>query len=298
MSRKLLLLALVVFAAVPGGATAQPATRTTPCGQRASLSPRPHVVWIWMENHTYDEIVGSASAPFANQLIGECGLATKYHAITHPSLPNYLAATSGGTQGVADDGDPSRHPLRAASIFERAASAASFEEDMPGRCALANAGVYAVRHNPEAYFVRARELCRKHDLPLGTTAAGPLAHALDTSSLPDFSLVTPNLCDDTHDCGVAVGDAWLRRWVTRLAGSRLYRQGSLVLFVTWDEGNSASNHIPAIVVSPATAPGTTSDVPYTHYSLLRTTEELLGIPDLLGHAASARSMRSAFQLTR
>src|SRR5689334_11188675 len=66
------------------------------CG---SATPPPsaydHVVWIWFENHSYDEIVGSPDAPYMNRLAARCGLATNYHALTHPSLPNYIAATSG-----------------------------------------------------------------------------------------------------------------------------------------------------------------------------------------------------------
>ncbi len=67
-----------------------------------------------------------------------------------------------------------------------------------------------------------------------------------------------------------------------------------MLIVTWDEDDS--NQVATIVVSPYTTPGTKSGTAFTHYSLLRATEELLGISTFLGNAASARSMRSAFGL--
>src|SRR5262249_62409466 len=102
--------------------------------------------------------------------------------------------------------------------------------------------------------------------------------------------------NDMHDCGVATGDAWLRRWVTRIVTSRVYRSGGTALFITWDEGNLASNQVATIVVAPTTPRGTRSGAPFTHYSLLRTAEELLGIRAKLGAAATARSMRAAFRL--
>jgi len=65
-----------------------------------------HVIWIWMENKPYDAIIGSSSAPFETELAAACGLAMNYYGVTHPSLPNYIAATSGSTQGIADSDPP------------------------------------------------------------------------------------------------------------------------------------------------------------------------------------------------
>ena len=70
-----------------------------------------------MENKPYGDVAGSSAAPYENRLAHACGLATNYHAVAHPSLPNYIAATSGGTQGIGDDGPPSAHPLGVASIY-------------------------------------------------------------------------------------------------------------------------------------------------------------------------------------
>ena len=72
------------------------AAGTGPCGRVAVPPTYQHVIWIWMENHSYGDIIGNTSqAPYINSLAADCGLATNYHNITHPSLPNYLAATSG-----------------------------------------------------------------------------------------------------------------------------------------------------------------------------------------------------------
>ena len=249
-----------------------------------------------MENHSYSEIIGASGAPYINSLARVCGLATSYAAVTHPSLPNYIAATSGDTWGIADDNPPSSHPLAVNSIFQQAGGG-SYQESMPANCALSNSGTYAVKHNPEAYYTNIRTACTLDNRPMGTTSAGAFASALSLGRLPSFSFVTPNLCNDTHDCSVQTGDAWLQSWVPKITASPSYQAGNTVLFITWDEDDgSSSNRIPAIVVSPYTTPGTQSGTTFTHYSLLRTTEQLLGITTFLGKAGSATSMRSAFGL--
>lgn len=248
-----------------------------------------------MENKPYGAVVGSAGAPYENGLAKACGLATNYHAVSHPSLPNYIAATSGGTQGISDDSPPSAHPLRVASIYSQVEAAGEtwreYEESAPGKCPAATRGEYAVKHDPAAYYLRVRRVCRRADVPFGSVRTD-----LARGTLPAFAFVTPNLCDDTHDCPVATGDAWLKTWLPRVLASRNYAAGDTVVFVTWDEGDGSSNHVPAIVVSPSTAAGTLSSRAFTHYSLLKTTEQLLGLSGFLGSAADAASMASAFDL--
>jgi phospholipase C len=312
-------LALVAAACV-GVVAPSPAGRTrASCGtaEGAPMTYR-HVIWIWMENHSYDEIIGSKQAPSTNQLAADCGLATNYHNVTHPSLPNYIAATSGGTQGIRDDCQPSECSRPVQSIFGQVQAAgmswAAYQESMPSACDLnsgtgANpSGNYAPKHDPAVYYLSLRTTCRQHVLPLGTPATGALARALASRSLPRFSFVTPNLCNDTHDCSVAIGDAWLARWLTTVVSSAVYRAERTVIFVTWDEGEGGNTddcalntsdpgcHVATLVVSPTTRPGTRSAEPFNHYALLKTTEQLLGIKRYLGRARETRSMRAAFQL--
>ncbi len=112
-----LMLATVMALAAPvsSQAVAATAARSAPCWGAQPLTYS-HVVWIMLENVGYP-IVGSSSAPYFNELANECGLATNYLAVSHPSLPNYIALTSGSTQGISDDGEPSTHPLAVANIF-------------------------------------------------------------------------------------------------------------------------------------------------------------------------------------
>ena len=275
---------LVCLLSVVPPASADPSPG--PCGTTTAVAPAtlPHVVWIVLENKDYGSIVGSPDAPYINSLAQQCGLATNYFAEAHPSLPNYIAMTSGSTQGIVDDAAPAVHPLSVPSLFSQLGPDwRALQESMPSNCLASNSGTYAVRHNPAAYYTNID--CATQDVPLTST--------------PDFSakftFVTPDLCNDMHDCPVATGDAWLSAFMQTLIASPEYQAGGTVVFVTWDEGNSASQHIATLVVSPYTAAGTISADFFDHYSLLRTTEELLGL-ETLGNASTSPSMRSAFGL--
>jgi phospholipase C len=114
--------------------------------------------------------------------------------------------------------------------------------------------------------------------------------------LPAFSWITPNQIDNTHDGTTGQGDAWLQGWITQITASPTYRAGGTVVLITWDEDDgTVDNHTPMFVISPYTAPGTQNGTYFDHYSLLHTSEELLGVP-FLGNAQTATSMRGAFGL--
>ncbi len=253
------------------------------------------MVWIVMENKSYDEVIGSSRAPYINRLAAECGLATNFQAEAHPSLPNYVAMTSGSTQGITDDADPGAHRLGAPSIFSLlGARWRSLEDSMPANCAGADAELYAVRHNPATYYTGVADSCRARDVPLG--AAPDLSAA--------FTYITPNLCHDMHPCPstpdssaqTAAGDSWLAGFVPQLLASREYRSGTIAVFLTWDEGEGDSQRIATLVLSPSTPAGARSSRPLNHYSMLRTTQDLLALRPYLGQAASATSMALDFRL--
>jgi acid phosphatase len=177
----------------------------------------------------------------------------------------------------------------------------AYEQSMPRHCDRADAGVYAVRHDPPPYYPTLGS-CARDDVGYGR-----LAPDLARGRLAAFSFLTPNLIDDMHDGTIARGDGWLRTNLPAILNSAAYRMGTTVVIIAWDEGeggtssNCAANtrdagcHVAAIVVSPSTAPGTRSSTLFNHYSLLATTERLLGVP-LLGQARAAASMLAAFNL--
>jgi hypothetical protein len=148
-----------------------------------------------------------------------------------------------------------------------------------------------VKHNPAAYYVgphaEDRVACQADDVPFSQLAAD-----LGAGHLPTFAFVTPDLCHDTHDCSVATGDAWLAGELPSILGSPVYRQGATAILVVWDEYSP----VPNIMIGPAVHPGTVIRQPFDHFAVLRTTEELLGLPGRLGAAAQAPSLRPLFNL--
>jgi hypothetical protein len=269
---------------------------------RACRGTRPparydHVVWIWFENRDPDAVIGSSAAPYITGIARACGQANRYSAITHPSLPNYIAATSGGTQGIDNNDSPSANATSAVSVFELARTWKSYQEALPRPCALKSGNRYLVRHDPAAYYLRLRPRLCARDVPLGTPTAGALASDLRRNRLPRFSFITPDKCNGMHDCGVSTGDAWLRRWLPVLLASPAYRAGKTAIFITWDEAEGGgSNRVATIAIAPSVRRGSSTNAALNHYSLLRTTQSMLGLRPLLGAAARARSMRTALHL--
>jgi phospholipase C len=287
----LAVVAAAAGACAHGGPAGHPAAAGRPCSGAAPPARYQHVVTIVMENHGFSQIDGHS--PFLNALAHRCGLATGYRAVTHPSLPNYLAMVSGSTQGLDGSDCPPGPGCQSdgPSIFGQT-SWRGYAESMPGACVPQNAGDYAPRHNPALYFTAVAAQCPSHDLPIARLAAD-----LHSGDLASYTFVTPNLCSDEHDCPITDGDRWLARWVPLIVHSPAYRDGTTALFITYDEDDHAEgNRVYSVVVAPSVRPGTVSDEAFTHYSLLRTQEELLGLP-LLGQAASAASMRDPFHLS-
>lgn len=274
-------------------ATTAQSAATAPCGTAAAAPRYEHVVWLIMENHGRDQVVANPSAPYFNSLIDQCGLATNYHAVAHPSLPNYIAMTSGGVQGINNDGPPSAHPVSAASIFSQLGEGKwrSLSQAMPANCYLRDSGLYVPRHNPATYYIGVADQCSHQAVPLA-----------DPPALPDlsaaFTFIAPDQRSNTHDTDVAYGDKWLASFVPKVLNSPQYASGRTVLMITYDEDEdrgNAQNPVATVVIAPSTQRGTRNATYFTHYSLLRTTEELLGLATL-GQASDAASMRAGFNL--
>jgi phosphatidylinositol-3-phosphatase len=291
-----------------------------PCGTNRHRPRRwEHVVWIWFENHSYDQIIDSASAAFINGLASQCGSAANFHNLTHVSLGNYIGAVTGldnaSLQPFILDCSPSAScETSATSIFQQVPSWKAYMESMTTNCQPTGVVGYAVRHNPPPYLTALAGSCPFFDVPYTE-----LQTDLDHDTLPSFAFITPNTVNDGHDGGDPVSiqnsDAWLAANLPQILNSAAYQRGTTAVFITWDEGEGpitpgflgkdcSTNttdedcHIPAIVVSPSTRPGTVSSKLFNHYSLLRTTEEMLHLKhrNFPGLARKARSMRSAFHL--
>ncbi len=300
-------------------AEATPSIVTQPCGRVSHPVTTKHVIWIWLENHSRNQVIGKPGSsvaramPSLNRLARLCGEASGYRAVTHPSLPNYLAAVTGRRTGLPPATcSPTDCPQTGPTLFSQIETAGinwrTYAESMPSACSRIGVGRYAPRHNPAVYFRALRSSCLKRDLPLGTPSNSDLGRRLTQGTLPGFTWVVPDLCDSGHDCARTTADQWLATWVTPLLTSRNYVSGNTVIFITWDEGkggvggqncrtaDDSSCDISTVVISPSTRPGTVSSTRFDHVSLLRTTEQLLHLPAILGEVPTAPSMRAAFNI--
>jgi acid phosphatase len=251
------------------------------------------------ENHSRTEAM--LGMPHLASWASQYGQATAYKGVTHPSLPNYLAIGGGSTFGVADDNGPSSHPISGASVFGQTLAAGetakTYAETMPGNCDLGNSGDYAVKHNEWPYFTDSSERagCNANDVPMGTTSSGNLLNDINSGNLPVTGQMTPNLCNDAHDCSLATADTWLNGWVPKLMSGPDYKAGNLTIVITFDEDDSsASNNVPFVVIDPRLS-GKTVSTAANHYSLTRWLDENAGV-SLLRNAATASDLKSAFGL--
>ena len=243
--------------------------------------PHPLVMVIVFENHGYSQIIGSSHAPYFNHLAHRYAMATRYHAVTHPSLPDYLAMTGGKTFGIRTD--CTSCSIDAVNVADQLEAAGfrwkAYAQSMPTRCyAKPWSGRYAKKHVPFLYFksiVSKRPRCRTHVVPLSRLWSNVGHHRI-----PDFSFVVPNLCNDMHDCAVSTGDAWLRSFMKRILAVRAFaRRG--VIVVTFDEDSGTKvNRVPTIVINPRDRHGKLLGRRYDHYSLLRSVEDAFGVAHL------------------
>jgi phosphatidylinositol-3-phosphatase len=293
-------LVLLAGCAVPAPPIADP-TPTTPTATPTPIPtavPTPgsgvsKVMVFVLENHSLDQAM--RAMPFTMGLLTEHAYATHFNAITHPSLPNYLAFTGGSTFGVKDSHAPIEHPISGPSIFGSAIAAgrtaAVFAEGMQENCQLVRVGRYAAKHNPWTYYVDERDLCGQFDVPLEKLPA-----VIDAGALPNVGMVVPDLCSDAHDCPLSTTDAFYKKWLPLLMAGPDYTSGKLAIVLTADEDEGTTKDpILTGVIHQGTPPRIVTD-PLTLYSLGRMLHDVTGT-EYLGKSAQAPSMMDAFGLT-
>jgi phospholipase C len=245
-----------------------------------------------VENHSLSQM--RHQMPWTSRLADTYGYATHYRAMTHPSLPNYLAIAGGSTFGIRDDAPPPAHRLKGHSVFGAARkaglSAHVYAESMPSNCALASGGTYAVRHNPWTYFPRERRGCRASDTPLTR-----FARDVQRGKLPRAGMVVPNLCNDAHNCALSTADAWLKDEVGVAMSGPDFTSGRLAIVITADENDGSPGNLVLTVVVHPSVKGVVTSAPLSHLSLCRLFTQVLGV-SALRHARKAPSMSKAFGL--
>ena len=247
-------------------------------GQSSRQVPRPdHVVIVIEENKAYAQIIGSSSAPYINALATQGALFSESFALSHPSQPNYLALFSGSTQGLKDNSCPHSFPgdNLASELIAGGFTFAGYSESLPAiGFSGCRSGNYTRKHNP---WVNFSNLPASVNLPMTSFPA-------DFRSLPTVAFVIPDLQNDMHDGSIQAGDEWLREHLEAYVSWA--QTNNSLLVVTFDEDNGLDrNHIPTLMVGAMVQPGTYPDR-INHYGLLRTLEDMFGVP-YAGYSAGA-----------
>lgn len=296
--RFVVLLAAAMATAGCGASGAAPGSADSGLSTVAQVPPGSHTVLIVLENHEFSEVIGAPDAPYLNQLASQGALAVNYHAITHPSLPNYLALAGGSTFGISKDctGCHASGPNLATQLSAASEGWRAYMGAMPRPCfAGVEAGEYAKKHNPFMYFPSVAfnpSLCAR-DVPEAQLQAD-LAHR----RLPAFAWISPGLCDDAHSCPFGSADQYLREVVPQLLGA-LGPDG--LLAITFDEGTTnagccggaAGGRVAMVLLGPRVRKGIRLHGAYSQYSLLATIEDRFGVARLR-HARTAPALSPAF----
>ncbi|MBI1856127.1 MAG: hypothetical protein HYR93_09740 [Chloroflexi bacterium] len=250
---------------------------------------------VVLENKEFGTVVQSPQMPYFNELAKSYTLLTEYYAVTHPSLPNYLALIGGDTFGITFNCESCF--IDAQTLPDQIEASGrtwkTYQEDMPSPCyPRPYAGNYAIKHNPFLYFKPIRldaARCERSVVPFTQLSAD-----LAAGALPNFIFITPNLCNDAHDCDINIADDWLKTLMGQLQPALDADGKPYLIIITWDEGQGnrsccglpqeAGGRIATILISPQAQNGFQDETPYTHYSALKTIEQAWGL-SFLGRAA-------------
>ena len=265
----------------------------------ATAIPKPlipnfdQIVILIFENKEFGTVIGNPDMPNFNRLANDYTLLTQFYAVTHPSLPNYIAMIGGDTLGI--DSNCTDCFVNATSLPDLIENSGrtwkTYQEDMPEPCFVGSTRDYAQKHNPFIYFdsIRLNSVrCTQSIVPL--TA---LQTDIAASTLPNFIFITPNMCNSAHDCSLDVTDQWLGNILIQLVPALDQQSSNYLIVLTWDEGQGnhsccglpekAGGRIAVVLLSPQVRNNFQDPTPYTHYSLLKTIAQAWNLP-YLGHA--------------
>ena len=272
-----------------GNSTASPPSITT-----AVATPKVTKVLVLVEeNHSLGQM--RSGMPYLHSLMKKYAYTNNYRALTHPSLPNYVAMTTGGLHGIKNDKGPDANSFNGTTVFAKALAAGKtatlYEEAMKSNCAASNGGnQYVVRHNPWAYVKNERSLCRKHNVSMSNFASD-----VRGGQLPAVGMVVPNLCHDAHDCSLSKADDWLKSQMQKVFSGSDWKSGHLAVIVTADEDDDHhGNNVLTAVIHPSQHSKVAS-CKLDHYSIARLYAEV-SHTGKIGNARSANSMTSCFHL--
>ncbi|HVG36787.1 MAG TPA: alkaline phosphatase family protein, partial [Thermoplasmata archaeon] len=222
----------------------------------------------------------------------------------NPSLPNYLCLSGASDFGCSGyDGGPNSNNCtnsawNAPNIIDRILGAGltwkAYMEDMPSNCYGSDSGNYAVRHNPFVYYndiVSNSTRCNQV-VPAGTADSALLGDLASTSTASNYMWLTPNVCNDMHDCGIPTGDAYLSVLAPLILGSNVFLNHRAALLLTFDEGYGQP--IYTVWAGSVVKTAYSSSTAYSHFSVLSTIESNWNLPPLTTNDQNAPNMNEFF----
>lgn len=274
----------------PGPVSTSTVSTIPPSAVPAPTAGVAHVMVVVLENRERGDVIGNAQAPYLNGLARRYGTADNAFGTTHPSLPNYLELVAGTTFGIDSDCTSCRvdGPTLVDQLDAKGVGWKAYMESMPTPCFPgASFGAYAKKHDP---FMYVSHLAGDQARCQRVVPYNQLPHDLTSGTAPPFLWVTPDLCDDGHDCSTATMDGWMARNLGSVLGSSWFRDHGVVI-VTFDEGTSNASccdgahggRVTTIVVAQGAPDGLRSTTPVDHAGTLATIEDLYGV----GHLGDA-----------
>ena len=266
------------------------------------------VVIIVLENVDYERAIRD---PNLAALAARGASFTNFHALFHPSYPNYLAMIAGTDFGIHRRGsflgdkqvnfanDP-EHKTIAGRLIAAGLDFKQYAEELPdGSCpwdisdqrVADKRGNYVRRHVPFLSFREVQEKYCDRVIRVDSSKADNYFVQDARKGLVAYSFYTPNMNHDGHDTTAEVAGAWLMKFLDEALPERL-RKGTLVV-VTFDEsGGNEDNRIYTIFLGDMVKPANQQDPAalakrYDHYSVLRTIEENFGLAPLTSNDRDA-----------
>ncbi len=255
-----------------------------------------HVFIVTEENTNYSSVIGSSSMPYLNGLAQQYGLATQYYANTHPSIGNYFELSTGQIISNNDGFSTVQNvPNVVRSLLAAGKTWKSYAESIPNACYLGgDTGNYARKHN---IFPLLSDVANDPVQACNNVPFTQFATDLANGTLPHFSNIVPNLCNDAHDCSLSTADTWLKNNIDPLIKSAMFQRDGLLIIVFDESGGDNTNgggRVVWVAVSPKSKPGYQSTTLYQHQSTLRLILKGLGVNVFPGAAASAPDMSEFF----
>jgi phospholipase C len=260
-----------------------------------------HVFIIMMENTSYSSLIGNSNAPWINSAAVTYGLATNYTGVSHPSQPNYIAATSGSTNGVTNDNDTTIDVPNIADQIEGSGRTWKAYMQSYALCATpldhaCGNQLYERKHNP---FISYADIQNNPARVANIVDFSQFATDLANNNVPNYSWISPDQCNDMHGragpssdpCNfgnvsglISTGDTFLKNTVGEIMNSPAFN-GNSVIFITWDESDfpfsdtsgccdavPGGGHVVTLTISHSDHSARTSSIAYNHYSMLATIE--------------------------